>query len=771
MGNFLDSDGIVKLTALIKDNFARLVHRHKADDIDNIQHLENYGKSGVDVRPGKRQVSVGRPYFENTFDEKNTVTISAETLIATPKASTLSITAGRNHYALTKNEYVYSGITVFILDSERTVRSMVGVNYGTSKQAQSIAGGYVTFQISLMQPVESNEKLMSVIGNMRFEIQSTGNFVLSDQNLRLDQGYSNTDIRYIGDWQYLDSSHIFNPNDVVTYNEVSFICLKKVVKGQLSAPDVSGNTYWTVFARGLRGEPGAPGTPGIPGKTAYQAAKEAGYKLTESEFNRDMSFAYSTAQAAYSNAAHAQDAANTANTAAIKAQQTADGIQVGGRNLVSKAAISSNLQDLGSEYPMWYMYSNKTKLGGLRIEWGKMPMEYGREYILSFSIQKTEGVITSLGGHNEHEIISCKRNGEPVTWNGSYPNDTGIYRYELLFRTRYKEGGTPDIWIQPNRTPEIYNQQYKVKIWDVKLEHGNRATTWTPALEDMWFGSELRLKYDPNGSRNLNDYTTPGIYVFKYGPMANLPEDFDDYNANNIGPDVELKVIYTNYNDTPDISCRHQYLSSSRGKIWKRDLKDSGTWSDWVKSAYDIWDVMKKPTSFTPASHASTGTGFGVGSSTQYGHVKLSSAVEGNTGAVTGAGVASYIQGKGAFFLSNINISFCLGNTCYNPVASGSFAVIRGSSVSICVFYRSSTKPGGTSDVPWSATPCEMAKNVTLVVNSSIEFSSYNVVFYQARANGTEYNVRYAYNISSSNAFNRVFSDGGVRTSIIRIEP
>ena len=77
-------------------------------------------------------------------------------------------------------------------------------------------------------------------------------------------------------------------------------------------------------------------------------------------------------------------------------------------------------------------------------------------------------------------------------------------------------------------------------------------------------------------------------------------------------------------------------------------MYDGKCWVDTTYTLPDWTDILNPPSSFTPSSHASAETTYGVGSGTNYGHLKLSSAtdstadVDGGTAATPAAAKAAY---------------------------------------------------------------------------------------------------------------------------------
>src|SRR5690606_31004214 len=61
--------------------------------------------------------------------------------------------------------------------------------------------------------------------------------------------------------------------------------------------------------------------------------------------------------------------------------------------------------------------------------------------------------------------------------------DEEVHHYEIHFTAKDFTDTDNNFYIQPNRLH--YGLDYVMKIWDLKLEKGNKATDWTPAPEDI----------------------------------------------------------------------------------------------------------------------------------------------------------------------------------------------------------------------------------------------------------------------------------------------
>lgn len=101
-------------------------------------------------------------------------------------------------------------------------------------------------------------------------------------------------------------------------------------------------------------------------------------------------------------------------------------------------------------------------------------MEQGQEYIIS---AKTDGNFTAHHDGN-------KESDNVVLWI----MDKDIRNYQIVSDLKTGTTGTKIIWNKPTGIYHLrvntYHKEAVKSVWDVKIEKGNVATDWSPALED-----------------------------------------------------------------------------------------------------------------------------------------------------------------------------------------------------------------------------------------------------------------------------------------------
>lgn len=169
---------------------------------------------------------------------------------------------------------------------------------------------------------------------------------------------------------------------------------------------------------------------------------------------------------AVSAANKAQSTANSASSAAVNAQKTADGIEVGGRNLVvGSSKYRKDTPAVTSAAADAYTYLDDTSVY----------LESGKTYMLQaccdlpWSTGHGSGVGTGKGTiwiANKERSYHRVFVGDGVT----------VGRYTWKFT---HTGTTGDFVIRVNGYGQV------TKFWDIKIESGNKATDWTPPPEDV----------------------------------------------------------------------------------------------------------------------------------------------------------------------------------------------------------------------------------------------------------------------------------------------
>lgn len=173
-----------------------------------------------------------------------------------------------------------------------------------------------------------------------------------------------------------------------------------------------------------------------------------------------------------------------------------DGIQIGGRNLITKDSVSRS-SAVTSEYK--HTLTKTSSSGNPYVRIPHTLFENNTEYVVTFKVKKISGNVYRLAGHSTlavHNSVRLFIDGVEQTeklssgWSNvgeaNYPNDDETHDYEVRFRTQndVPSVSTPFWYIQPNR-PQYDADNFVIEIWDWKLEKGNKRTDWTPAPEDI----------------------------------------------------------------------------------------------------------------------------------------------------------------------------------------------------------------------------------------------------------------------------------------------
>nr|DAX87563.1 MAG TPA: Neck appendage protein [Caudoviricetes sp.] len=145
--------------------------------------------------------------------------------------------------------------------------------------------------------------------------------------------------------------------------------------------------------------------------------------------------------------------------------QTFAKMRVGGRNLLrgSKGPFMPDRKPANFDNAILYV-------GNTSIY-----MEQGQEYIIS---AKTDGNFTALHDGN-------KESDDVVLWI----MDKDVRNYQIVSDLKTGTTGTKIIWNKPTGIYHLrvntYHKEAVKSVWDVKVEKGNIATDWSPAIEDV----------------------------------------------------------------------------------------------------------------------------------------------------------------------------------------------------------------------------------------------------------------------------------------------
>lgn len=182
------------------------------------------------------------------------------------------------------------------------------------------------------------------------------------------------------------------------------------------------------------------------------------------------------------------------------AQSKVDGLEVGGRNLVKKKqiqGIASAMLNLDNFLKNGTIEFNvKSTNDGFKFD-SYDNYEPNSNYVLSYYFTKTNGTITKFGGfHNGKGNIFTRYTVDGIDYGssgystesstvGAIMNDGNRHKVVVCFTTPSSIKADDVVnftYIQPGRGNN--NPNFGVKIEELKLEKGNKATDWTPAPED-----------------------------------------------------------------------------------------------------------------------------------------------------------------------------------------------------------------------------------------------------------------------------------------------
>lgn len=175
--------------------------------------------------------------------------------------------------------------------------------------------------------------------------------------------------------------------------------------------------------------------------------------------------------------------------------------EVGGRNLIKKKqiqGIESAMLNLDNFLKNGTIEFNvKSTNDGFKFD-SYDNYEPNSNYVLSYYFIKTNGTITKFGGfHNGKGNIFTKYTVDGIDYEssgystesstvGAIMNDGNRHRVVVCFTTPSSiktDDAVNFTYIQPGRGNN--NPNFGVKIEELKLEKGNKATDWTPAPEDV----------------------------------------------------------------------------------------------------------------------------------------------------------------------------------------------------------------------------------------------------------------------------------------------
>lgn len=173
--------------------------------------------------------------------------------------------------------------------------------------------------------------------------------------------------------------------------------------------------------------------------------------------------------------------------------------------------------------------------------------------------------------------------------------------------------------------------------------------TWQGSTVGMAYGGTGRNSYVANKILYSSSATSIGIGHYMsssqvtFGSSASAPASGITCQVNG-GFSLDGKIKFSYNNTSKQLTIAPVTTSDGGSIVIDLDNKTiTGGFSIDGNAATAnsvIWgNITGKPTTFTPSSHASSTNNYGVGSSSNYGHVKLSDATSSTSG--TGSGVAA----------------------------------------------------------------------------------------------------------------------------------
>lgn len=254
-------------------------------------------------------------------------------------------------------------------------------------------------------------------------------------------------------------------------------------------------------------------------------------------------------------------------------ERAIDNIEIGGRNLITNSKNLKNFKNESSSYISMIFTDTDVTVTGTKSLFGiyyDISVEGASYYTLSFNAANISGTCKCSVGGDDTSIWS------------------GLRNYITL------EAGRTEVTFKTNAATTVariyfscHSGSDSFRLWNVKLEKGNKATDWTPAPEDVDAGianaqtaadealkgtkenaaQMAQMVTDFNGDiKNLQDQIDGNITTWFYNvdPAMNLPPvtDWDTDKKK----DAHLGDIY--YNTVKGYAWR--FMKSGNTYSWER---------------------------------------------------------------------------------------------------------------------------------------------------------------------------------------------------------
>nr|DAU84157.1 MAG TPA: hypothetical protein [Caudoviricetes sp.] len=289
------------------------------------------------------------------------------------------------------------------------------------------------------------------------------------------------------------------------------------------------------------------------------------------------------AQAALASAQQAAEAAKTSAQQAEAVVKSIPEIEIGGRNLL-----------LDSEKLMFTNYtgtSSTTEENIAVTEWGTTDARrvYGTSgtsdiamlIVPSTTFLPNQDYIGSIYIKNNHESTSLKFNRTSGQYGSSAWVEPGESK-RISFQYNPHDSAGMIMQIHARCTEK---SEFDFTYWRPQWEEGNKATSWTPAPEDIFNNAYLLDRINPVTSGSLNDYVTPGVYTCTNSTLGENIADQPDGK-----PKAGFKVV-VEYVGHPSMILQTITYQGSLLHTYKR-LRDGEIWKPWYGGPSNQWAAI-----------------------------------------------------------------------------------------------------------------------------------------------------------------------------------